>query len=87
GPAHVAGLSKKGACVSCHGSNFSKPIDASYPKLAGQFPDYLTVALKAYKTEGNPLVGRNNAIMAGQVKQFSPAELKTLAAYIGSLPG
>ena len=27
------------------------------------------------------------AIMAGQVKQFSPAELKTLAAYIGSLPG
>ncbi|RTL15863.1 MAG: cytochrome c4 [Burkholderiales bacterium] len=86
-PAHVAELLKKGACVSCHGSNFSKPIDASYPKLAGQFPDYLTVALKAYKTEGNPLVGRSNAIMAGQVKQFSPAELKTLAAYIGSLPG
>ena len=34
----------------------------------------------AYKTEGNPNVGRGNAIMAGQVKQFSNAELKSIAA-------
>ena len=55
----------KGACVSCHGANFSKPIDRSYPKIAGQHADYLFVALKAYKVEGNPQVGRSNAIMAG----------------------
>lgn len=85
-PANVAELLKKGACISCHGANFSKPIDPSYPKLAGQYPDYLAVALKAYKTEGNSVVGRGNAIMAGQVKQFSNAELKAIAAYIGSLP-
>ncbi len=85
-PANVAELLTKGACVSCHGVNFSKPIDPSYPKLAGQHADYLYVALKAYKTEGNANVGRGNAIMAGQVKQFSHAELKAIAAYIGSLP-
>lgn len=85
-PANVAELLTKGACVSCHGANFSKPIDPSYPKLAGQHPDYLNVALKAYKTEGNANIGRGNAIMAGQVKQFSNAELKAIAAYIGSLP-
>ncbi|MCY4753233.1 cytochrome c [Pelomonas aquatica] len=85
-PAQVAELLKKGACISCHGANFSKPIDPSYPKLAGQHADYLSVALKAYKTEGNPNVGRGNAIMAGQVKQFSNAELKAIAAYIASLP-
>jgi cytochrome c553 len=83
----VAALLTKGACVSCHGVNYSKPIDGSYPKLAGQFADYLFVALKSYKTEGNPHVGRGNAIMGGQVKQFSNAELKAMAKYMATLPG
>jgi cytochrome c553 len=82
----VAALLAKGACVSCHGANFSKPIDGAYPKIAGQYSDYLFTALKSYKAEGNPNVGRNNAIMVGQVKQFSSKELKALAAYLGSLP-
>jgi len=85
-PAKVAELLTKGACISCHGANFSKPIDPTYPKLGGQHADYLTVALKAYKTEKNGNIGRSNGVMAGQVKQFSNAELKAMAAYIGSLP-
>ncbi|KPF49370.1 cytochrome C [beta proteobacterium AAP121] len=85
--AEVAALLAKGACASCHGANYSKPIDPSYPKIAGQHADYLAVALRAYATTGNPHVGRGNAIMAGQVKQFKPAELKAMAQYIGSLPG
>ncbi len=85
--ADVQALLTKGGCVACHGANFSKPIDGSYPKIAGQHADYLYVALKSYKADGNPQVGRSNAIMGGQVKQFSLAELKTLANYIGSLPG
>lgn len=86
-PADVAALIAKGACTSCHGANFSRPIDPGYPKLAGQLPDYLYAALRAYATEGNPNVGRGNAIMGGQVKQFKREELKALAQYIGSLPG
>ena len=85
--AEVGALLTKGACASCHGANFSKPIDPGYPKLAGQHADYLSVALRAYATTGNPKVGRGNAIMAGQVKQFKTDELKAMAAYIGSLPG
>jgi cytochrome c553 len=85
--AEVAALLAKGACASCHGANYSKPIDPSYPKIAGQHGDYLATALRAYATTGNPNVGRANAIMAGQVKQFKPAELKAIAAYLGSLPG
>ena len=85
--AEVAALLAKGACASCHGANYSKPIDPSYPKIAGQHADYLSVALRAYATAGNPQVGRSNAIMASQVKQFKPDELKAMAAYIGSLPG
>ena len=86
-PAAVAALLTKGACASCHGANFNKPIDPSYPKVAGQHADYLYVALKAYKTEGNANVGRGNAIMGGQVKQFSLAELKAIAEYLSTLPG
>jgi cytochrome c553 len=82
----VAALLTKGACASCHGPEFNKPIDGAYPKIAGQYPDYLFAALKSYKVEGNPQVGRGNAIMVAQVKQFSHKELKMLAQYLGSLP-
>jgi cytochrome c553 len=83
----VAALLAKNACVSCHGANFSKPLDASQPKLAGQHKDYLYVALKAYKTEGNPKVGRSNGVMAGIAKNLSLADMKELSNYIGSLDG
>lgn len=85
--AKVAELLKKGACISCHGANFAKPIDPGYPKIAGQHADYLFVALKAYKTEGNAKVGRSNGVMGGIAKQFSNAEMKELAKYVGSLDG
>jgi cytochrome c553 len=87
GNAKVMALVQKGACASCHGESFSKPIDPSYPKIAGQHADYLFVALKSYKTDGNATWGRNNGVMAGISKQFSNAELKEIARYMASLPG
>lgn len=86
GSEKVNALLTKGNCASCHGDSFSKPIDPTYPKIAGQHSDYLYVALKAYKTEGNANIGRGNAIMGGVAKQFSNAELKELSNYVGSLP-
>ncbi len=83
----TAELLAKGNCTSCHGKSLSAPIDPSYPKIAGQHGDYLLVALKSYKAENNPQVGRGNAIMGGIAKQFSYAELKELAGYVSSLPG
>ena len=85
--AAVDALLTKGACASCHGVNYNKPIDGAYPKLAGQPADYLYAALKAYQVEGNPHVGRANAIMAAQVKPFKLTELKAMAGYLASLPG
>ena len=85
--AQVVALLNKANCASCHGANFSTPIDPSYPKLAGQHADYLFVTLKGYKNDANQVVGRNNAIMAGFAKQFTNAELKQIANYLGSLDG
>ena len=86
-PAAVAELLTKGACASCHGANYNKPLVPAYPKLAGQHADYLFATLRAYGTEGNPQVGRANAVMSGQVKQFKRAELKAMADYLSTLPG
>jgi cytochrome c553 len=86
-PQSVAKLLAQANCASCHGANFSKPIDPSYPKLAGQYADYLYAALKAYQTDGNPHIGRNNAIMMGMARPFTHVEIKAIAAYVSSLPG
>lgn len=82
----VAKLLQQGNCNSCHGANFSTPIDGTYPKIAGQHADYLLVALKAYKTANNPNVGRGNAIMAGMAAPFTAAQLKQIAQYLSTLP-
>jgi cytochrome c553 len=86
-PQAVAQLLVKGACVGCHGTNFSKPVSGAIPKLAGQHADYLYVALKSYQTQGNPHIGRNNGSMMGMVSSYTHSELRLLANYIASLPG
>ena len=83
----MAALLTKGACASCHGANYNKPIDGAYPKIAGQYNDYLYAALRAYGTEGNPNMGRANPVMSAQVKQFKRTELKAMADYLSTLPG
>ena len=81
----TAALLEKGACVSCHGANFSSPIDPSYPKIAGQYADYLYVALKSYKVQNNQIIGRNNAIMGAIVQQYTLKELRDMANYLAGV--
>jgi cytochrome c553 len=83
----AAALVAKGACTSCHGANLNKPMVPGYPKIAGQHKDYLYVALKSYKEDGQSTWGRGNGVMGGIAKQFSLAELKELAAYVSSQQG
>ena len=80
-------LVTKAACAACHGEGLNKPVAPEYPKLAGQHADYIYHALKAFKVTNNPNIGRSNAIMAGQVTQFTNKDLQDMAAYIASLPG
>jgi cytochrome c553 len=86
GSAKAAELVAKGGCPACHGANFSTPIMPAYPRIAGQINDYVYFALKSYKNNDKPLMGRANPVMGGIAKQFSDDELKVLADYVGSLP-
>jgi len=84
----VAADAKKGEqlaqqqCAACHGKDFVSPVDPTYPKLAGQYVDYLEKALRDYQTGA-----RKNAIMAGLAKPLSREDIRNVAAYLSSLPG
>jgi len=78
---------KLAACVACHGTNFNNTTDPANPRLAGQYADYLTVALQAYKIKDKQVVGRSNATMVGMAAMLSDAEVKQVAAYLAGLPG
>lgn len=81
-------LVEKANCASCHGAGLNAPILPVYPKIAGQYPDYLYYALLAYQVgNANKEFGRNNAIMGSQVKLYGDSDLRDMAAYIASLPG
>ncbi len=78
----AAGKEKATAlCASCHGADGVTAIDPSYPKLAGQYPDFLARALKDYKTGA-----RKNPIMMGMAATLSNEDIANVAAYYASLP-
>jgi cytochrome c553 len=72
----------KEVCAACHGEDGNgKPEFPDYPKLAGQYSDYLYHALRGYKSGA-----RKNAIMAGMAQPLTDAEMRALAQYYASQP-
>ena len=78
----AVGKEKSAVCAACHGADGKSPIDPSYAILAGQYEDYLVVALKAYRSGS-----RQHAVMSAQARQLSNDDIDNLAAYYASLPG
>jgi cytochrome c553 len=77
----AAGKQKAAVCAACHGDG-NKTLDNSYPRLAGQYPDYLEKALKEYRSGK-----RTNLVMKGQAASLKDEDIADLAAYFGSLDG
>lgn len=73
------------ACVDCHGAEGNAPIDASYPKLGGQYHDYLAHSLQAYRS-GNRGGSPTTDLMASQAKELSDQQIADLAIYFNSVP-
>jgi len=77
----AAGQAKaKEVCAACHGpdGNSQQP---DYPKLAGQYRDYLEKALHDYKSGQ-----RKNPIMAANAAALSNDDIANLAAWFSSQP-
>ncbi len=77
--AQVKGKATGQSCVDCHGPDGNAPIDATYPKLGGQYGDYLAHALQAYRSGD-----RQHALMTPQATDLSDQDIADLAAYFGS---
>lgn len=75
------------ACVDCHGEGGAKPIDPSYPVLAGQYGDYVLHSLQAYH-DGT----RDHAQMTLRIQtafkdgKLDNQGLADLAAYFAAQP-
>jgi len=68
-------------CAQCHGAD-GNPTDPQYPRLAGQYRNYLEHALTEYKNGS-----RKNAIMALPVQSLSKQDIVDLSTYYSGLPG
>jgi len=69
-------------CAACHGKDFVTGIDPTYPKLAGQYPDYLEKVLRDYKSGA-----RKNPIMNGIAKPLTHDDIRNVSAYLSGLSG
>lgn len=71
-------------CVGCHGEAGIATIESN-PNLAGQNAEYLSYALKAYRSGERK--GGMAFIMRANAASLSDADINALAAYFSSLPG
>jgi cytochrome c553 len=79
--AHTKGKATGQSCVDCHGAEGNAPIDPTYPRLGGQYHDYLAHSLEMYR-DGD----REHALMSQQAKELTDQQIADLAAYFGSRP-
>ena len=77
----TAGQAKaKEICQACHGLDGNSAV-ADYPKLGGQYPDYLAKALRDYKSGA-----RKNPVMGAMASGLTAQDIDNLSAYFSSQP-
>jgi cytochrome c553 len=79
--ASVKGQATGQSCVDCHGADGNQPLDDTYPKLGGQYYDYLEHALVQYR-DGR----REHALMSQQAASLTDQQIADLATYFASQP-
>ena len=80
-PDAEAGKAKSTVCQACHGTDGNGTGDGQYPRIAGQYADYLAKALEDYKSGA-----RANPIMAGFATTLSKEDIDNLSAFYAQQP-
>ena len=58
-------------------------MPAQYPRIAGQFPEYVEAQLKAFRSGAR--VNDPNGMMRGVVARMSDREIQAVADYVAGL--
>lgn len=70
------------ACAGCHGPA-GAGMPAQYPRLAGQYAEYIASQLKAFKEGGR--ANDPNGMMRGVAARMSEREIRAVAEYASGL--
>lgn len=70
------------ACTACHGPN-GAGVPAQFPRLAGQFSEYTTAQLKAFRS--GERANDPNRTMRAVAERLSDKEIAAVAEYIAGL--
>lgn len=71
-------------CNACHGEDAKTPLEAGYPRLAGQNADYMFTQMQDIKS-GKRANGLSVDTMKPILDEVSDAEMRVLADYLASL--
>jgi len=74
-----AGQQAAAVCAACHGADGNKTLDGTYPKLAGQYADYMVKTLQDYRSGA-----RVNVVMNGQAAVLKDQDIENLSAWFAS---
>lgn len=77
-----AGKKKSQTCAACHGPDGNSPTGPDFPRLGGQYYDYLVTTLQSYKSGA-----RKNPIMNPLAANLSKRDIEDLAAFFASQKG
>lgn len=72
------------ACVACHAADGDGNDPAGFPRLGGQYPEYIEAQLRAFR-DGERTSDSDQMMMRLSAKQMSNAEIKAVANYIAGL--
>jgi cytochrome c553 len=70
------------ACAGCHGPA-GAGMPAQFPRIAGQFPEYVEAQLKAFRAGAR--ANDPNGMMRGVVTRMSDREIQAVAEYVAGL--
>lgn len=79
--ANVKSAATGQTCIDCHGADGNNPLDPTYPKIGGQYRDYIAHALQAYRSGD-----RVHSLMSNQAAELDDQQIADLAAWFASRP-
>lgn len=73
------------ACMACHGPDGRGMAGAAWPQLAGQWSDYVSTTLKAWKEGATWGSDAHAQVMPAIAKRLSEADIAALSSYVEGL--